>query len=105
MTPLFWYGLRIIDAHSPSGYQYGEFEIDTDAYGGFEHYKWQSGGSNAKLWRVDGHDSKTLIATGHDVPAALSLLLQRAHTTEPRKLNYREFQILVDGWVEGKGRK
>jgi hypothetical protein len=99
------YGITIIDAHSPVGYQYATFEIRTNALGGFERYQWQSGGSNAKLWHVVGYDSKALLAQGDDVPASMTKLLQRVHAMEPCKLTYREFQILVDGWVAGRTHK
>ena len=95
------YGITIISAASPVGYQYGEFEIHTNANGGFERYQWQSGGSHAKLWRVNGYDEKTLIASGADVAEAMTTLLKRAHCIEPCRLSYREFQIFVDGWVRG----
>lgn len=104
MTPLFWYGITIICAASPTGYQYATFEIVTNALGGFERYQWQSGG-NAKLWRVDGHDSKTLLAQGDDVAGAMAALLNRVHAERQCLLSYREFQILVDGWGAGWAHK
>lgn len=100
MTPLSWYGIHIIDAYSPTAEQYGEVEIQIDAQGGFERYKWQAAGSASNLWRVSAQGD-TLIAAGYNVPAVMEALLRRAHTTEALKLSYREFQILVDGWVDG----
>lgn len=95
-------GITIIDAHaSAAGDFYATFEICTNAYGGFERYRVQDGYSTAALWRVsDGIG--VLMALGDDVAPAMTELLRRVHAMEPCKLTYREFQILVDGWVAGR---
>lgn len=95
------YGITIIDARSPAGYQYAAFEIRTNAHGGYERYQWQSGGHAAQLWQDRAYDDRPLLASGDDVPAAMTKLLQRVHCVETCRLSYREFQILVDGWVAG----
>lgn len=99
------YGITIIDACSSSVGDYSAtFEIRTDAHGGFERYRVQGGYSAARLWRVIGGIS-TLLASGDDVEPAMTELLRRVHAMEPCRLTYREFQILVDGWIEGRSSK
>ena len=96
------YGITIIDAQSPSiGDGWATFEIRTDVHGGFERYQCQDGYAGAKLRRVSaGVD--TPLAQGDAVEPAMNELLQCVHAMEPCKLTYREFQILVDGWVAGR---
>jgi hypothetical protein len=95
-------GIHILAAHAFPGGLYAEFEIRTDALGGFERWRWQSGGSQAKLWLVVTADDHRLIAEGERlVYDRMRGILARAHTSMLSMFSYSEFQFYVRGWIAG----
>lgn len=94
-------GITIIRAHANYGELYAEFEIRTDASGGFERYRWQAHGKQSALWAINALGESELIAEGElGTWSGLRETLSRVHS-DRNVLTYGEFAYYVRGWIAG----
>lgn len=94
-------GIRILSAHAFPGGLYADFEIRTDATGGYERWRWQGAGAQAKLWMAVAKDDQRLIAEGElGTWSAVREVLGRVHSAR-NVLTYGEFVYFVRGWIAG----